>query len=165
MIFRCYDTFGNERKMLNVTGEIEIKGGLGAGLNIQTYPSPHGGDRNMKGDLGKKLKHLAGKPLPWARQTSGTGFGGLEFNSTPNGETCTCPPEGWEGSLKLGVYGELGTILTGEAKGFLEWKMGTPFNLKNIDGKLEASLGLKPGATAQFGVFGSTEATWRTFIE
>ncbi len=163
MILRCCGDDGEE-KLLNVTGEIEVRGGIGAGLGIKKYPTPKGRDRNKIGDYGKKLKHLAGQSLPWYRQRSSAGFGGLEFNSSAD-NSCTCPPEGWEGLLKLGIYGEVGAIISGEAKAFLEWKLGTSFNWENIDGKLEASVGLKSTVTAQVGVFGATEATWHKFIE
>ena len=161
--YQCIDSLNAKRKMFSAKSVLSVEGGIGVGLGIKKYPFPKGRDRNKRGDFGKKLKHLAGKNLPWYRQRMRERAGALEFGSSAD-NACMCPKKGWSGSLRVGIYGRVGAGLLGDPRTFVEWQFGTSFTWDNIDGKVKASLLVSSEVSAQLGVFGETEAAWSDYI-
>ena len=161
---QCCDEAGNVRKGVEFVPSVTVRGGIGAGLGIKKFPEPKSKDRNKRGHNGEKLKKLAGQNLPWYQQRNGKAAGGLQLDSSADGNG-DCPEAGWSGALQVGVYGEVGALITAEGRAFLEWKFGTPFTPSNIDARLEGSLGFSPSVTAQVGLEGVAEGVWIIYLD
>jgi RHS repeat-associated protein len=160
-VFNCYDSTKRKRAMFQFSIGIEVQGGVGAGLGIKKYPTVASKDGNkVDKKTGKKLKHLAGENLPWYKQTGSSKGGGFAFD-----KGCSCPKEGWTGSIKLGVGGEIGAGLVASGKAFAQWEFGKPFNWSNIHGKVEANLEFRNEAVAKIFIFGGADGTWSKYIK
>jgi RHS repeat-associated protein len=138
---------------------VTVEGGFGAGIKLKTYPSPPGNQRNQRGAGGKKLKHLAGKPLPWYKQRNGQGSAGLSNSN----QDCACPNDGWGGSLSVGVTARAQALLAGgSATAALTWQFGTPFNWANIDSSMSINYGYSSSIAPEafLGIQGTAQATY-----
>jgi len=165
-VFKCLNDAGETRKMFEASANLEIKGGVGSGFGVKRYPEPKGRDRNkIDPKTNQKLKELAGKPLPWRQQGKNDG-GYIGKENTSSADECNkCPAVGLGGSVAIFIYGEVGALITAEAKAKLEWDVLKPFTWQNIDGKIQGSLGIKAGASAQVGVGGEGKVNWIGEIE
>jgi len=156
--FKCMKD-GKEMVGAEFSVSVTVEGGFGAGIRLKTYPPPPGNQRNQRGAGGKKLKHLAGKPLPWYQQRNGQGNVGL----TNSNQDCSCPNNGWGGSLSVGVTARASAILAGgSATAALTWQFGTPFNWANIDGSMSVNYGMTSSIAPEafLGVQGTATAKY-----
>ncbi len=159
--FKCKDRNGATRSMVQFSPGVEVQGGVGAGLGIKKYPVPRGKNVNKRDSAtGQKLKKLAGKNLPWYKQTGSSKGGGFSYD-----KGCSCPKEGWTGSVKVGIGAEVGAGLIAGGKTFAQWEFGKPFDWSSIEGKVEGCIEFRAEAVAKIYVFGSADGTWSKYIK